>query len=115
MVQDILVALATALSGTIIGLIVYSIKYIKAHTRNQHIKTACDWAEQAVAFIANAGVVTDSSKVKAVNTLAERIHANGLGKNFDEQQIEAYINQAISQLNFQVEQQTTQVQTEQEI
>ncbi|USS92048.1 phage holin, LLH family [Fructobacillus americanaquae] len=73
--------------------------YIKAHTRNEHIKTAVEMANQAVAALVNSGVNTEQNKQKAVDELTQRIASNKLAKNFSKTEIESYVEQAIQQLN----------------
>ncbi|MCO0831903.1 phage holin, LLH family [Fructobacillus sp. W13] len=77
-------------------------QYIKAHTRNAHIKTAMDWAGQAVSYVSGTEVSSDQNKEQAIATLTARIKANGLAKNFTDEQIKFYINQAINELNKEV-------------
>jgi biopolymer transport protein ExbB/TolQ len=73
--------------------------YIKAHTRNEHIKTATEMANQAVSALVNSGVNTDQNKQKAVDELTQRIASNNLAKKFTKSEIESYVEQAIHQLN----------------
>lgn len=91
------------LTGTFIGMfsvpLIRLSQYIKAHTRNAHIQTAMDWAGQAVSYVAETGVASDQNKAQAVETLTARIKENGLAKKFTNEQITAYINQAINELN----------------
>ncbi|MDD9139030.1 hypothetical protein H7198_05370 [Fructobacillus sp. CRL 2054] len=91
------------MAGTAVVLLakpLYSLdNYIKAHTRNAHIKSACDWAEQAVTYVVNSGVGTDQHKAQAVAFLTARIKANDLAKNFTDEQIQFYIDQALAELN----------------
>lgn len=92
--------------GTFIGMfsvpLIRLSQYIKAHTRNAHIQTAMDWAGQAVSYVSGTGVASDNNKEQAVATLTARIKANGLAKNFTDEQIKFYINQAINELNKEV-------------
>ncbi|MDD9139200.1 hypothetical protein H7198_06235 [Fructobacillus sp. CRL 2054] len=91
------------MAGTAVVLLakpLYSLdRYIKAHTRNAHIKSACDWAEQAVTYVVNSGVGTDQHKAQAVAFLTARIKSNGLAKNFTDEQIEFYVDQALDELD----------------
>lgn len=92
--------------GTFVGMFAVPLirlsQYIKAHTRNAHIQTAMDWAGQAVSYVAGTGVASDQHKAQAIADLTARIKANGLAKNFTDEQITAYINQAINELNKEV-------------
>lgn len=92
--------------GTFIGMfslpLIRLSQYIKAHTRNAHIQTAMDWAGQAVTYVAGSGVADSVHKQKAVADLTARIKSNGLAKNFTDEQITAYIDQAIALANKEV-------------
>ena len=89
--------------GTFIGMLSVPLvrlsQYIKAHTRNAHIQTAMDWAGQAVTYVAGSEVADSVHKQKAVADLTARIKSNGLAKNFTDEQIMAYIDQAIALAN----------------
>lgn len=89
--------------GTFIGMFAVPLirlsQYIKAHTRNAHIQTAMDWAGQAVSYVASSDVADSVHKQKAVADLTARIKSNGLAKNFTDEQITAYIDQAIALAN----------------
>ncbi|MCK8617568.1 hypothetical protein LNP00_04215 [Fructobacillus sp. M158] len=100
-VQSLVIIVATFIGVFAVPLIRLS-QYIKAHTRNAHIQTAMDWAGQAVAYVAGTGVASDQNKEQAIATLTARIKANGLAKNFTDEQIKFYINQAINELNKEV-------------
>lgn len=73
--------------------------YIKAHTRNEHIKSAVNWANQAVSYLVNSGVNTADNKQKAVDDLTARIASNKLAKKFSKEEIKSYVEQAIQHLN----------------
>lgn len=73
--------------------------YIKAHTRNEHVKTAMNWANQAVAALVNSDLNTLPNRQKAVADLTERISNNKLAGHFTQQEIESYVEKAIADLN----------------
>lgn len=73
--------------------------YIKAHTRNEHIKTATDMANQAVAALVNSDLNTLPNRQKAVADLTTRIANNKLSSHFTQQEIESYVEKAIADLN----------------
>lgn len=73
--------------------------YIKAHTRNEHVKTATEWANQAVAALVNSDLNTLPNRKKAVDDLTSRIADNKLAGKFTQAEIESYVEKAIAELN----------------
>lgn len=69
---------------------------VKAHTRNAHIKTAIDFAEQAVISVSNSQLANSENKERAMDVMTKRLAENGLLKHFTQEQIKTYIKQALN-------------------
>ena len=76
-----------------------SLNYIKARTRNEHLLTAEKFAEQAVTLVSNIdGLQGSERKEAAVNTLFKRLNDNGLKNNFTAEQVEQIVERAYQAL-----------------
>ena len=94
-VVNTLVAVAIAAGG---GFAVSKgLKYAASHTTNNNVKKALIFASQAVltaqGLLGNGSVQQES----AAYDLKKRLDENGIGKNFTEEQILAYIKSAYAQ------------------
>lgn len=80
-------------------LILKSIAYAKAKTRNEHLITAEKFAEQAVTLVSNIdGLQGSERKEAAVNALFKSLNDNGLKNNFTAEQVEQIVERAYQSL-----------------
>lgn len=95
-----LIKILTALwdSGIITAVAYFSIKLLKAHTKNKNIAMFTSWAEQAVNYAEYTYKTGPEKRSAAYEFIAERIRQNKLGGKFSTKQIYGAIEKAVTEL-----------------
>lgn len=82
------------LAGLFSPLVVQVINWLKLRSKNERVRLALTFAEQVVHSIEEANAyLPESKKNEAIKMLNQRLKDNGIDKQFNREQLEAYINQ----------------------
>jgi len=85
-------------TGLLSAVVLFVIKLLKAHTKNQNLLMFYTWAQQAVHWAEVNCYCGEDKKLEASNFIATRLRANKLLSHFSDEQIEAVIEWAVAEM-----------------
>jgi LL-H family phage holin len=92
------IILALWISGLLSMAAIFLCNFLLSKTKNKNLETFFIWAVQAVHWTEANFSINTVKKEEAKKFIIERLKANNLTKNFSEEQIEAVIEWAVTQM-----------------